>query len=61
MELEALRIANAANLRAAMNRTGKIYWAVVVLYHWVVWERDQDGVSALHEIVGAAQPKVAGG
>lgn len=47
--LALLEHVNELNKRAALNNTGKTYWTVTVLYNTVVWERDQDGVSAMHE------------
>lgn len=47
--LDLLEAVNALNMRAAVNNTGKTYWTVTVLYNTVVYERDQDGVVAMHE------------
>lgn len=47
--LKLLEAVNALNTRAAVNNTGKTYWTVTVLYNTVVYERDQDGVVAIHE------------
>lgn len=47
--LQLLEAVNALNMRAAVNNTGKTYWTVTVLYNTVVYERDQDGVVAMHE------------
>ena len=49
-ELDALREANRLNIRAGANSTGKTYWAVVVLYNWVIYECDQEGETALHAV-----------
>lgn len=46
---------NDMNMRAAVNNTGKTYWTVIVLYNRVIYERDQDGVVAIHEVVGEAK------
>jgi hypothetical protein len=47
--LQLLEAVNRANMRAAVNDTGKTYWTTTVLYNTVVYERDQDGVTAIHE------------
>lgn len=49
--LDLLEAVNALNTRAAVNNTGKTYWTVTVLYNTVVYERDQDGVVAPHEVL----------
>lgn len=46
---------NDLNTKAAVNNTGKTYWTVIVLYNRVIYERDQDGVVAIHEVVGEAK------
>ena len=49
--LQLLEHVNGLNMRAAINNTGKTYWTVTVLYNTVVYERDQDGVVAMHETI----------
>lgn len=49
--LDLLEAVNALNTRAATNNTGKTYWTVTVLYNTVVYERDQDGEVAIHEVL----------
>lgn len=46
---------NDLNMRAAVNNTGKTYWTAIVMYNRVIYERDQDGVVAIHEVVGEAK------
>jgi len=48
--LKLLEHVNALNMRAALNTTGKTYWTVTVLYNTVVYEIDQDGITAIHEV-----------
>lgn len=49
--LELLEHVNELNKRAGVNKTGKTYWTVTVLYNTVIYECDQDGVTSIHEVV----------
>lgn len=48
--LKLLEHVNELNKRAGVNGTGKTYWTVTVLYNTVIYEADQNGETAIHEV-----------